>query len=120
MENSQLASLSASIIADNLPNTKFNIADIRAIIGISKNLDANITLVTHIIPSEELCDEDVSQILCSLKDDKFVQLSERHKQPKFNRTPLVERLFLALKAKHFISSISCDDKILKPNYYRPK
>lgn len=120
LTNAQLATISSGVIADTLSDSKFNIAELRAIIELSNNLDANIRLATHIIPSEELCDEDVSQILRSLKEDKFAQLSERHKQPRFDRTPLIERLFLALKAKHYISSISGNDEILRPNYYKQK
>lgn len=120
LTNAELTTISSGVIADALSNSKFNIAELRAIIEFSNNLEANITLATHIIPSEELNDEDVSQILRSLKEDKFVQLSERHKQPKFDRTPLIERLFHVLKAKHYISSISGNDDILRPNYYRQK
>lgn len=120
LTNAHLATISSGVIADTLSDSKFNIAEIRAIIELSNNLDANIRLATHIIPSEELCDEDVSQILRSLKEDKFAQLSERHKQPRFDRTPLIERLFLALKTKHYISSISGNDEILRPNYYKQK
>lgn len=120
LTNAHLATISSGVIADTLSDSKFNIAEIRAIIELSNNLDANIRLATHIIPSEELCDEDVSQILRSLKEDKFAQLSERHKQPRFDRTPLMERLFLALKTKHYISSISGNDDILRPNYYKQK
>lgn len=120
LTNAHLATISSGVIADTLSDSKFNIAEIRAIIELSNNLDANIRLATHIIPSEELCDEDVSQILRSLKEDKFAQLSERHKQPRFDRTPLMERLFLALKTKHYISSISGNDDILRPNYFKQK
>lgn len=120
LSNAHLATISSGVIADTLSDSKFNVAEIRAIIELSNNLDANIRLATHIIPSEELCDEDVSQILRSLKEHKFAQLSERHKQPRFDRTPLMERLFLALKAKHYISSISGNDDILRPNYFKQK
>lgn len=120
LTNAQLATISSGVIADTLSDSKFNIAELRAIIELSNNLDANIKLATHIIPSEELRDEDVSQILRSLKEDKFAQLSERHKQPRFDRTPLIEKLFLVLKAKHYISSISGNDDILRPNYYKQK
>ena len=120
LTNAKLATISSGVIADTLSDSKFNIAELRAIIGLSNNLDANIKLATHIIPSEELSEEDVSQILRSLKEDKFAQLSERHKQPRFDRTPLIERLFLVLKSKHFISSVSGNDEILRPNYYKQK
>lgn len=120
LTNAQLATISSGVIADTLSDSKFNIAELRAIIELGNNLDANIKLATHIISSEELSDEDVSQILQSLKDDKFAQLSERHKQPKFDRTPLIEKLLLVLKAKHYISSISGNDDILRPNYYKQK
>lgn len=120
LTNAQLATISSVVIADTLSDSKFKIAELRAIIELSNNLDANIKLAIHIIPSEELSDEDVSQILRSLKEDKFAQLSERHKQPRFDRTPLIEKLFLVLKAKHYISSISGNDDILRPNYYKQK
>lgn len=116
LSSSQLVSISACVIADTLPDTKFNIAEIRSIISNSDNLKANIKLVTHLITSEDLDEDYISQILKSLKDEKFVQLSERHKQPKFDRIPIYENLLLALKVKHFISSISGNDEFLRPNY----
>lgn len=116
LASSQLASISAGIIADNLPDTNFNIAEIRAIITNSDNQEDNIRLVTYLIPSEDLNEDDISQILKSLKDEKFVQLSERHKRPKFDRIPIYENLFWALKLKHFISSISGNNEFLRPNY----
>ncbi len=116
LASSQLASMSAGIIADNLPDTYFNIAEIRAIITNSDNQEDNIRLVTYLITSEDLDEDVISQILKSLKDEKFVLLSERHKQPKFDRIPIYENLLLALKVKHFISSISGNDEFLRPNY----
>lgn len=120
LASSQLASISAGIIADSLHDTKFNIAEIRSIISNSDNLKANIKLVTHLIPSDDLDEDDITQILKSLKDEKFVQLSERHKQPKFDRNPLYYNFLHALKEKHYISSISGNDEVIRPNYHRPK
>lgn len=120
LASSKLASISSGVIADNLPNTKFNIAEIRSIVANSDNIEANIRLVTYLFQSEALDEDDISQILQSLKDEKFVQLSERHKQPKFDRVPVYTNLLLALKNKHFISSISGNDEIIRPNYYKPR
>ena len=120
LASSQLASLSAGIIADNLPDTNFNIAEIRAIISNSDDLECNLKLATYLIPSENLDEDDISHLLKSLKDDKFVQLSERRKQPKFDRNPLYYNFLHALKEKHYISSISGNDEVIRPNYHRPK
>lgn len=120
LASSQLASISASIIADNLPDTNFNLAEIRAIITNSDNQEDNIRLVTYLITSEDLDEDVISQILKSLKDEKFVLLSERHKQPKFDRNPLYYNFLHALKEKHYISSISGNDEVIRPNYHRPK
>lgn len=118
LSNVQLVTIAADVIANTLPDSKFNIAEIRSIIELSDNLEANIKLATYLIPSEDLDDDDVSQILISLKNDKFIKLSERRKQPKFNRTPLIENLFNVLRAKHYISSISGNDDTINPNYFR--
>lgn len=120
LSNAQLATISAGVIADTLSDSKFNIAELRSIIEISNNLEANIKLATHIIASEALCDEDISQVLRTLKEDKFVQLSERRKQPKFKKLPILYNLLRVLQNRHFISSITEKDEVINPNYYKSK
>lgn len=117
-QNPKLTTLAAEIIAKNLPDTKFTINEIRGIISNSSDLKSNILLVNYILPSEDLDEDDVSDILKSLNSDKISLIAERKKQPKLKKTQLIEKLLQTLITKHFISSTSDNEEYIWPNYFR--
>ena len=117
-QNPQLSTLAAQIIAKNLPDTKFSISEIRGIISNSSDLTSNIQLVNYILPSEELDEDDVIDILKSLNSDKISKIADRKEKPKLKKIPLLVNFLKVLENKHFISSTSENEEYIWPNYFR--
>lgn len=117
-QNPQLSTLAAQIIAKNLPETKFTISEIRGIISNSSDLTSNIQLVNYILPSEDLDENDVVDILKSLNRDKISKIADRKEKPKLKKIPLLITFLKALEKKHFISSTSDNEEYIWPNYFR--
>lgn len=90
------------------------------LIHITKNIENKVKIVTKILSSSQQTEEEITNLLSLMGEDKYIEIAERIKKPVFDPTPWNISLLTILEKNEFISSLKEEKNGIRVNPRRIK